>query len=424
MGAVLIIFVVCMIGKDVTFAPFPYVLRGVAQSMCLGVGLFELLPYMSFSKLACYWPVLAYLLALLIAAPLSAFPVFVLLQVVSLASAVIFAIAYFESPRRDRQVSLRQFVLCIVLTYWVVAMASLAFSRIQPSLTYESMFAGNESLNEIRFRGLFSKSGAMGAASGLLVGLAAIAAKRWQTKLLLVAPGVLCLVLTQSRSYWIATFVSGWIAAWIYYPQLRKWIWASIGAVVLTAMGFIAFNVSVDTSGIHTFARLDSVTNLTGRTELWQSAYKGWSEKPWLGYGFTLGGIGLDGDRPIAPDADPTQFSRQTLHNGYIQSLMDAGVIGFLFYALTMLMAIGGVLRNDSEKKYPEVLYALLFLSIANGGESVVYSGSVFQSLAFWVFAVFAMGIARPARAKQGAAQRDTPAMKPAVALRPPNLMR
>jgi O-antigen ligase len=413
-----------MIGKDVAFAPFPYVLRAVAQSICLGAGAFGLLPHLSPSMLVRYWPVLAYLLALLAAAPTSAFPVFVLLQVLSLASAVIFAIAFFDTPGRNRQAALRQFVLCVVYTYAAVAAASLVLSRIQPGLTYESLFAGNESVDEVRFRGLLSKAGAMAAASGLLVGLAAIAIKQRAFKLLIMAPGVLCLAFTQSRSYWIAAFISGCVAAWIYYPKLRKWILVSIGAVVLTAVGLIAFNVRVDTSGIHTFARLDSVTNLTGRTELWQSAYKGWSEKPLLGYGFTLGGIGLDGDRPVPADADPTQFSRQTLHNGYIQSLMDSGLIGFIFYALTMLVAIGRVLRNDSARSYPEVVYALLFLSIANGGESVVYSGSVFQSLAFWVFAVFAMGIVKPDLAAEGAALEDARRMTPAVALPPPNLLR
>jgi O-antigen ligase len=423
MGAVVIIFVVCMISKDVAFAPFPYVLRAVAQSICLGAGAFGLLSLVSTSMLARYWPVLAYLLALLVATPTSAFPTFVLLQVLSLASAVIFSIAFFESPGRDRQRSLRQFVLCIVFTYAVVAVASLILSRLQPGLTYESMFAGNESIDEVRFRGLFSKAGAMGAASGLLVGLAAIAIKNRAAKLLIMAPGVICLALTQSRSYWIATFISGWIAAWVYYPRFRQWIMASVVGVALTATAIVAFDVSVDTSGIHAFARLDSVTNLTGRTELWQSAYRGWSEKPWLGYGFTLGGLGLNGDRPVSADADPTQFSRQTLHNGYIQSLMDSGLIGFIFYALTLLIAVGRVLRNDSARNYPEVLYALLFLSIANGGESVVYSGSVFQSLAFWVFAVFAMGITKHDQAAEDSAREDAHAMEPA-SMPPANLLR
>jgi hypothetical protein len=37
-AAVLIIFVVCLIGKDVAFAPAPYVMRGAAQAICFASG--------------------------------------------------------------------------------------------------------------------------------------------------------------------------------------------------------------------------------------------------------------------------------------------------------------------------------------------------------------------------------------------------
>ena len=50
-----------------------------------------------------YWPVLGYLFVLLLTAQFTQFPLFVLLEVLSLASAIVFAIAYFESPQRTLQ---------------------------------------------------------------------------------------------------------------------------------------------------------------------------------------------------------------------------------------------------------------------------------------------------------------------------------
>ena len=191
MGAALMIFITCLIGKDVAFAPFPYVMRGAAQTLCFAVGLGALLPNLSPELLVRYWPVLGYLLVLLLTAPFTPFPAFVLLQVLSLASAVVFSIAYFEKQRLEDRTNLRTLVLCTVLVYGIVACVSLALIRLQPTLVYDAQFVGEETGYETRFRGLFSRSGVMGAASGLLVGLAAIGVKRWPLKLISVVPGLL-----------------------------------------------------------------------------------------------------------------------------------------------------------------------------------------------------------------------------------------
>jgi O-antigen ligase len=315
------------------------------------------------------------------------------LQVLSLASAIVFSIGFFENPRLGRSHSLHKLVLWTIVSYAMVAYASLVIVRLLPGVAYETLFAGSDVRDELRFRGLFSSPGVMGAAAGLLVGLAAIGPKKWFWKLTSMAPGLVCVALTQSRSFWLATMVAGTVTAWLYYGPLRKWIYVGLGLSVVVVAVVVALNVAVNTSGVQSFARLDSISDLTGRTELWQSAYKGWQEKPLLGYGFTLGGMGLSGDQAQNQDLDPTQFSRRTLHNGYIQSLMDSGFAGFFLYVATILVSIARVLRFDRRREYPEVLYVLLFLSIANLGESVIYSGSVFQSISFWIFAVFALGL-------------------------------
>ncbi|MGO9717675.1 MAG: O-antigen ligase family protein [Steroidobacteraceae bacterium] len=412
-----------MIGKDVAYAPFPYAMRAVAQTLCLGTGLIALLPMLSTALVARYWPVLGYLFVLLLTAPFTQFPLFVLLEVLSLASAIVFAIAYFESPQRTLQTNLGQLVVCIVAVYGIVIVISLVLARIAPNVAYEALFAGDETGIESRYRGLFSKAGVMAAASGLLVGLSAISIKRWPLKMVFLIPGLMCLALTQSRSFWLAAFVAGGVTAWQYYPLLRKWIFAGFAVVALAGVLTLGFKISVDTAGVSSFARWESVSTLTGRTELWQAAFKGWSERPWFGYGYTLGGLGVLGEQSVSNDSDPTYFSRTTLHNGYIQSVMDAGLIGFFFYAMTFLIAISRVVRYDSEKQFPEALYVLLFLSIANGGESVVYSGAVFQSLCFWVFAVFALGVRAPEKAAMKEALINPSPASPIALTRPPNLL-
>jgi exopolysaccharide production protein ExoQ len=395
MTFVVIIFVAFMIGKDVTFVPYPDLLRGMAQSLCLAAGIAGASAHLSGAIIARYWSVLAYLLILLIATPLNSFGFYVLLQILSLLSVIIFSIALFDGPRQSRDKQLRILVFCILSTYGAIIIASLLMAQLQPNLAYEQLFAGNETGYEIRFRGMFSKSGGMAVAAGLLVGLAAISARRWWSKAALVVPGLICLVLTQSRSFWMASLVAGSLTAWMYFPNWRKRLFAGMGLAFFVVLTYIAFNITVDTTGVRSFARLGTVSDLTGRTELWDFARNAWSGKPWLGYGYTLGGLGLQGDRTISFDVDPRQFSRQTLHSGYIQSAMDSGILGLLFYTTTIVLAISRVARYDKDRQYPEVLYVLVFLAIANFGESVIYSGAVFQSLCFWIFAVFALGLGK-----------------------------
>lgn len=399
-------------------------MRGAAQTLCFAAGLLYLAPLLSTALLARYWPVLLYVATLLATAPFTTFPGFVLLQILSLTSAIVFSIAYFETFPGAREDSLTLLVTCVVVMYGMAAVASLAFIKLQPALAYEALFAGNATGYEIRFRGVFSKSGIMAAASGLLVGLALISVKRWLLKLALVIPGLLCLALTQSRSFWLAGLVAGGATAWRYYPRLRTWIYTFFGLAALLVAVALALNISVDTSGVHSFARLNSVTTLSGRTALWQAAYTGWSQKPLFGYGYTLGGLGLTNFKSIDADDDATQYSRMTLHNGYVQSVMDAGLVGFFFYLATVFVSIRSVLRFDKHKRFPECLFVLLFLSIANGGESVVYSGSVFQSLCFWVFAVFAMHLKSNQEDIPPATRIEAPSEFGDPASRWPNLLR
>lgn len=392
MRAILAILVVSLVAKDLAYVPFPYVLRASSQALCLIVGIAAVLPALSGAQLSRYWPIAAYLAVLVATAPFTQAPFFVLLQIGSLASAIIFAMGYFDRQGENLEAKLAWLVLWVTVVYGVVCLACLVLIRVAPGQAYENMFIGDAEGFEARFRGLFSKSAQMAAAGGLLAGLALMRVKRMPLKLFLAVIGGACLILPQCRSFWVAAFVAGGATVWLYYKSLRKWVVVGgfVSAVALILI--LAFGLSVNTKGVETFSRLDTVSTLTGRTALWQAAARGWAQKPLLGYGFTLGGAGLDSGASLTP-TPPQELSRRTLHSGYVQSLLDSGVIGFALYLLTIFIAIFRAWRCDRERKYPEVLYVLLFLCISNGGESVIYSGAVFQSLCFWIFAAFALGL-------------------------------
>ncbi len=421
MRAILVILIVCLIGKDLEFAPFPYVLRGTAQGLCLIVGAFAMLPLLSSSVFTRYWPMLLYVLVLLGTAPITDHPVFVLLEVGSLMSGVLFFLAYFESQPSLRELRMRVLVRWTMIAYGFAIVAALAALVLSPSLVYESLYAGDMLGYEHRFHGLFGKSAMMGAAAGLYIGFAALTIKGSGRKLLIMAPGLACLALTQSRTFWFAALVAGGATSWIYFRHLRTVIIGVAAILGLMATLFIAFKISVNTAGVENFTRLNTLSNLTGRTAIWQAAYDGWSRRPWFGYGYTLGGEALLGEGTPGKEIDPSELSRTTLHNGYVQSVMDSGLVGFVLYLAAMTIGIWRVIRYDTERRFPEALYAMLFLAISNVGESIIYSGSIFHSLCFWAFAIFAMGLKRLQPSRSNATQ-PSPSPIP-VANRLPNLM-
>ena len=87
-----------------------------------------------------------------------------------------------------------------------------------------------------------------------------------------------------------------------------------------------------------------------------------------------------------------------TLHNGYLQALLDSGAIGAALYVAVILSALGCFLFYDRDKRYASEFYGLLFLAIANLGETVIFGAAVLHGVWFWYLSVLALtlALARP----------------------------
>ena len=90
---------------------------------------------------------------------------------------------------------------------------------------------------------------------------------------------------------------------------------------------------------------------------------------------------------------DPRLTSRVTLHSGYLQSLLDAGIIGTFWYGLLLLAALWRILWKDRVRAYPAAFFCLVFMMIGNISENVVYAASTLQSVLFWLVCVFALSV-------------------------------
>ena len=393
MQIVLIILIVALVAKDTSYLGDPYIMRGFAQGLCLIVGGMWLVTNISGLILKRYWPVFGYLAIILVATMETRDPVYVLWQVASLAAVIFFFIAYFETERKKGYPH-AVLVNTTLIAFSLVAMLSLVLAKYLPSLAYVTLYGG-----ELRFRGLYGSPGMLASTAGVLIGFAWFSIKRKWLKLILILVAAVCLEMTLSRTFWVALALAGTATAWRYRWMARKWIVSVAVAILLLASFLIVFGIHLDTQSADRIVRSDSITNLTGRVSLWEAALKAFYQRPFIGYGFTTGSNGLEAveGRIFESGASSIESARsagrETMHSGYIQSLLDSGLIGTILYISVMGMALSSIMKYGKEKRFAPYFFALLFLMIANIAENVIYSASVFSSILFWGVAIFAISL-------------------------------
>ena len=401
MRRVLIFLVIALIAKDTSQLGDVYVLRTIAQGLCLLVGSLWLLSNPSVGLLVRYWPIWSYIAILLISTCDSNDPLFVLAQVASLVAVVVFFIAYHENNFRWNEQRDFTLVNTTIALYFVVALISLVIIPLFPNIAYQTLFAGNAEGYERRFRGLFSMAAMMGSAAGLSVGMAWFGFQNWRlVKVPAIMVGLVCLGLTLSRTFWLAVIIAGAATWWFYCSNTAKVkaviMGLGLGLVVLS----IIMTVEISKGSIDHALRTKSLSTLTGRTQLWESAWDAFQDRPFLGYGYTAGAEALQRHESNLTNSQPQVSGRQlagtTLHNGYLQSLLDSGVIGTVFYATVIVLSIIRFVRYDTERIFAPEFYATVFLAVANGGESIIYSASMFHGILFWAVAVLAFSLRKP----------------------------
>lgn len=109
---------------------------------------------------------------------------------------------------------------------------------------------------------------------------------------------------------------------------------------------------------------------LTGRTELWDILLQYVKQRPWLGYGYSGFWAGRAQDTWAMLAWKPNHA-----HNGFLQLLLDLGIIGFLMFGISFIAsafnAVGWVNLTKSAVGLWPLAY-LTFLLLSNQAESVV----------------------------------------------------
>ncbi len=129
---------------------------------------------------------------------------------------------------------------------------------------------------------------------------------------------------------------------------------------------------------------------LTGRTEIWKGALGYWLDKFWLGYGIdafwesslpyseTIGMM-VTGARRVT-------YTVPHSHNGYIDTLLALGFIGFALFLLTLLGSYRRAFRSAYLLPYSHLLWTVGFLilyTISNFSESHVLNRTGFNFMLY-----------------------------------------
>jgi O-antigen ligase len=370
-------------------------LAGLAGAISAGAVLFS-------SRAKRLLPIIGYLCCLMIPVTYALDSQYVLYHVVSLLCIILAAIAAFSGSEERRQAALKTIALYTSIAITLVILISFAGLWLWPDRVWEYPTG-----DVARFRGLMPKAGGLSLIAVLLIGLVWFRFRSTIVRSLLIALAVAALVLAGSRTPAIAALVAATLVALRYRALTHRSVALAAGAAVVVLAVLWSGTLRIERAEWDALTRAGSIGTLSGRLDLWVQALTlaASGSSPLFGHGLTMGSIALARSGSIHDAAasglagddgfDSRDASKVTLHNGYLQSLLDSGPIGLALYLGVIIVSISRVYVRDAGRRYGIVMYVLILLATANIAENVIHSVSTIYGMMFWVFAVAALSLPR-----------------------------
>lgn len=212
-------------------------------------------------------------------------------------------------------------------------------------------------------------------------------------KIVLIIFSLSAMILAGNRSYMLALVlicVSGLLIGWK-TGILIKMVTVSlaVGSGIVLLLSLLPYFPHIS------YFRTESLSNLSGRTEMWKEVMPLALNKP-LGSGYCLGGSTLvesaPGGREFIQRAE-TRFDmfgttggvKTTLHNGYIQALADLGYVGVIAYLLLFFRGTQFALYALKNPKMRIFICIFFFYAIVNMSATVLTGPTETNTLLFWI---------------------------------------
>jgi O-antigen ligase len=198
--------------------------------------------------------------------------------------------------------------------------------------------------------------------------------------------GATCLILSASRTGLVSALLGIFVYFTISPGKKNKYvIWASIAAFLFYQLGL---NIIPQLEPI---LRADSLSNLSGRTEAWQTAFDLIKQRPLLGYGY--------GTEDMIFSFHGIEFlshAGMVVHNSFIGIAMMTGYLGFIIFAgILVRITLYGYRLYQVRETLGEVRpIADLSISVLMAGlfsaftESWLVAIGGIASMLFWTFAM------------------------------------
>jgi len=158
--------------------------------------------------------------------------------------------------------------------------------------------------------------------------------------------GMLLLVLTRSRSS-LGSLMAALFVLWALGGQRQGKVVVALGiawvvCVVALAASLSGFDIEDSAANMALMGRHDSTGSLNGRTALWAELSGYFWERPLVGYGYDS----FWESEHIQDVSSHLQWTINTAHSAYLDTLLAVGLIGAGTLLLAMVISIGQALRR------------------------------------------------------------------------------
>jgi O-antigen ligase len=178
------------------------------------------------------------------------------------------------------------------------------------------------------------------------------------------------MILSGTRGSWAATVGAIFL---VYLPRLKAKHYLTIGLAVALGVG-VASQIPIVAEFVQ--YRTDSAvsTGGEGRLAIWQVSWQMYLTSPIIGIGWRMGEFEMrlqDLERSrqdITWEADDGRFRPRVAHNIYLQTLLELGLIGFLFLMFWLVPLITAPIYKVPEIREVWLVSLAIFAAMLVGG--------------------------------------------------------
>ena len=138
----------------------------------------------------------------------------------------------------------------------------------------------------------------------------------------------------------------------------RRLGWVAVGVGIFGVVAVLARGAMAEWIGRD--------ATFTGRTSTWGVVVDAWQSRPFGGFGFFAGWF----DPEVRAGLVRIGFNHWEAHNGYLEVLMGAGVIGALALAWLLVVVVRAVWRRRDHEWAPTWTAMAVFALVSNIGET------------------------------------------------------